>query len=155
MAGAVYHLKTTTITMSPENPMKSMNSHQIAGRSLGLVFSLILAGSAYAGPGLQYWQALGKPVAQPVALTTQEPSATKVCADSELVAVTVMQPIQRNGRGPLQEVQIGTKRECHSCATTTTVMKPSGHNARGSLLPVEIANSQHACETACAQATHT
>jgi hypothetical protein len=133
--------------------MKSLNPHSTAGRSLGLFLSLILAGSAYAGPGIQYWQSLGKSEVNPATPTKPEGMAANGCAGSKLVAVTVMKASWPNGRAPLQEVQIGTKRECQSCGATATVMKSSWANGRGPLSPVQAA-SLHDCGSSCGHATH-
>lgn len=105
--------------------------------------------NAYAGPRTRYWQAFGKTPTPTVTAKTPYGPAPKVCPDSELIAITIMKPIVPNGRGPLQEVQIGPKRQRHSCATTITVMKPSGRSARGPLQSVEVATGKHGCETAC------
>lgn len=120
--------------------MNSINSHSIAGRSLGLFLSLILAGSAYAGPGIQYWQSLGKPKAEP---------ATKICTDHQVVRATVMEPVLPNGRGPLHAVDIGPKVVCTSCAGSSTVMLPSLANGRGPLHPVAVAATRHYCNSSC------
>lgn len=132
--------------------MNSTNSQSVAGRSLGLALSLILAGSAYAGPGLEYWQSLGKPTTQTVASAKSASAVVPVCPGSEIVPVTVMKPSWPNGRGPLTAVQIGTERVCHLCTTSKVVTTNDWPSHRGPLVQkVEATKvgATHVCTTAC------
>jgi len=125
--------------------MNTINSHSIAGRSLGLVLSLVLAGSVYAGPGPQYWQSIAKPAARPA---ISAPVAMPFCPACRTVAVTAMVPSQANGRGPLHAVQIGTERVCAMCGGTATTLKASWQNARGPSQIVTVA-ATHNCLAGC------
>lgn len=132
--------------------MNSTDSHLIAGRSLGLALSLIVAGSAYAGPGPQYWQSLGKTATQADAASKSAPAAVPVCPGSEIVPVTVMKPSWPNARGPLTAVQIGTERVCHICTTSTVVTTNDWPSHRGPLVrKVEVTKvgTTHVCTAAC------
>jgi hypothetical protein len=122
-----------------------------AGAGLGLLFLALVSSSATAGPGPQYWQSLGKakaPVAEPA-----KPAAapTHVCAGATVVPVTATKPAQANGRGPLVEVQTGTKTVCHMCPVTTTVRTNALPNGRGTWTTTEVTKTgaEHTC-TNCA-----
>jgi len=130
---------------TPKNPMNSLHPHSIAGRSFGLVFSLVLAGSAYAGPGPQYWQSRGTASAQP-AISATVPAIG--CPASRSIAVTTLVPSQANGRGALHAVAVGTERVCTMCGNTATVVKPSWQNGRGPLQPATV-YATHECVTSC------
>lgn len=133
--------------------MNFKNPRYASGRYLGLVLSLVFSSSAFAGPGFQYWKSLNKTPAPSIAPAKHETAPKPVvCSDSHEVAVTIMKPAWANGRGPLQAVQIGAKRECHVCAGTTTVMRPAMSNGRGALQPVQIRGT-HDCTPACRRPT--
>ena len=133
--------------------MNSTNSHSIAGRFLGLALSLILAAGAYAGPGPQYWQSLGKqPTTQASAASKSVSAVVPVCPGSEVVPVTVMKPSWPNARGPLTAVQIGIERICHVCTTTTVVTTNDWPSHRGPLVQkteVTKVGAKHVCTTGC------
>jgi hypothetical protein len=134
--------------------MNSIKLHSVAGRSFGLLLSLVLAGSAYAGPGPQYWQSLGDTSTRMTASAKSESTATKSCAGSSLVGVTVTKSTWSNGRGPLQTVETNALSECNSCASTFTAMKASWASNRGPLTRVQVV-SEHVCGSSCSQPAHT
>lgn len=119
--------------------MKSFSIH-----SLVFFSALTLAGSAYAGAGIQYRQPLSQPATEP---------AAKVCTDHHVVPLTVTRPALPNARGPLQVVQVGTQTVCTSCAGTSTVMRPSLLNGKGPMQAVEVTSTRHYCNSSCLPAT--
>src|SRR4051812_24881629 len=107
--------------------------YKISGPGLGLLFSALLATNAAAGPGPQYWQAIGR-AKEPAAKQAKPAIATThACAGATLVAVTQMTPALPNGRGPLVAVQTGTKTVCYMCPVTTTITTNDWPNHRGPL----------------------
>ena len=126
-------------------------THKVAGVSLSLLFSAFLASNAFAGPGPQYWQSLGKPAAAAVEQANPATVATPVCPASEIVPVTVMKPALPNGRGPLVPVQIGTERVCHMCPTTTVVTTNDWPSHRGPVTTGETTkvSATHVCTLGC------
>ncbi len=123
--------------------------------SLKALLVTALVGSAtvsgFAGPGPQYWANLNKSPAQANDAT---PAATiPICPGSKDVAVTVMKPSWQNGRGPLKEVQIGTKRICTVCPVTTTETK-GWANGRGPKTQTDTVSTvstgaPHTCTVTC------
>lgn len=113
----------------------------------GLILSSTLVVSAIAGPGPQYWQNSGKAAD---GADQANVTATGVCPGSKLVPVTVTNPAWANGKGPLVETQVGTKRVCSVCPVTgvTTV---GWSNGRGPATKGETAatGAQHDCATGC------
>lgn len=93
----------------------------------------ILSTAAYAGPGPQYWSGRAKNASKPAKTSTAVP----ICPGSKEVAVTAMKPAWQNGRGPLTETKIGTKRVCTVCPVT---------DASGA---VAAAGTQHDCNVNC------
>ncbi len=110
--------------------MKTVNlSLRAARRSIALVALFVIAGSAYAGPGIQYWR--------PVVDAKAQPSAQKTsiaCTGQETVAVKEFRQTWPNGRGTSTLVQIGTKQVCHVCAGTTEVSSRDWANGKGPLV---------------------
>jgi propanediol dehydratase large subunit len=98
-----------------------------------LILATLIASSAsvsLAGPGIQAWQSRGKPAALSSDATKPTPI---ICPDAETVPVTVMKHSWPNARGPLVEVQVGTKQVCKMCPVTeiqTTRATPRGPLAR-------------------------
>ena len=122
---------------------------------LGLLFSAFLVTNAIAGPGIQYWQSLGKP-----APAAQQVKAADipVCLGSELVPITFMKPAQANGKGPLVPVQIGTERVCHVCSSTSVFMTNDSPNHRGPLVQKVVetkAGASHVCTANCPPSSKT
>lgn len=130
--------------------MKAPLSSLSAGLSLGLLASVLLSSSALAGPGPQYWQNVGRTNASATTQTKPAATAAHLCAGAETVAVTTMKPALPNGRGPLVEVQTGTKTVCHMCPVTTTVRTNSLPNGRGTWTTTEVTKTgvEHTC-TSC------
>jgi hypothetical protein len=106
--------------------MNSTKNCFVVGRSLGLVLGLLLAGSAYAGPGRYDWRA-----------SCEQPrvTLTSVSPRPQVVPDMVTTSSLPNGRGPRQQVQVGIK---HVAYGTTTVKKPMLSNGRGPLRRTEI-----------------
>ena len=134
--------------------MKTSLLTKTAGASLGLLFLALVSSNAVAGPGPQYWQSLGKakaPAAEPAKLAA---APTHLCAGATVVPVTAMKPSQANGRGPLVEVQTGTKTVCHMCPVTTTVRTNSLPNGRGTWTTTEVTKTgvEHTCTNCTAVA---
>lgn len=122
-----------------------------AGVSLGLLISAVFASHAIAGPGPQYWQSVGKAKAPATEPAKPVAAPTHLCAGATVVPVTAMKPSQTNGRGPLVEVQTGTKTVCHMCPVTTTVRTNALPNGRGTWTTTEVTKTgvEHTC-TNCA-----
>lgn len=127
--------------------MKTSIHSKIAGASLGPLFSALISTNAMAGPGIQYWQSLGK-----AKDSTSQPSRpafapTILCADAKVVPVTVMRPAWANGKGPLVAVQVGTKTVCHICPVTIAVAKSAWQNGRGPLTTTKVTKTgvEHLC----------
>lgn len=135
--------------------MKTSLLTKTAGASVGLLFLALVSSSAVAGPGPQYWQSLGK--AKTPAVEPAKPAAalTHLCAGATVVPVTVMKPAQANGKGPLVEVQTGTKAVCHMCPVTTTVRTNSLPNGRGTWTTAEVTKTgvEHTCTNCAAMAS--
>jgi len=138
---------SSTPTIKKHNSMRtSFISPKAAG--LGLLFSAFLVTNAIAGPGIQYWQSLGKPA--PAA--KQVKADISVCPGSELVPITVMKPAMANGKGPLTAVKIGTERVCHVCSSTSVFMTNDWPNHRGPLVQKVVetkAGATHVCTANC------
>lgn len=111
--------------------MNSVNSSlRIVTRSFGLIALLAtIAGSAYAGPGIQYW----RPAAKPAEHTTAQKQSV-ACTGQETVAVKEFRQTWPNGRGTPAVVQTGTKQVCHTCAGTAEVMTRAWPNGKGPLV---------------------
>lgn len=129
--------------------MKTSFLTKTAGASLGLFVSALLATSALAGPGPQFWQQQGKTRDENAA--KQAAATTPLCAGAQTVPVTVMKPAWPNGRGPLTEVQIGTKTVCHMCPVTEVVTKNAWPNGRGPTTRTEVTKpgAEHDCGKDC------
>src|ERR1035437_7801986 len=124
--------------------MKTLNtSLRAARRSIGLVALLVIAGSAYAGLGIQYWRPVADSNAQP---TTQKTSVA--CTGQETVAVNELRQTSSNGRGTRVLVQTGTKQVCHVCGGTTEVSSHDWANGKGPLVSKTVP-AAHDCG-ACA-----
>ena len=112
--------------------MNAIASCSFTGRLLGFFLALALAGSAYAGPGLVYWQS-SRVSAAPI---RQQPLSAHV--RTKVANVTALKSVLPNGRGPMRETLIGTQRVRETREAVTPVMKPSWRNARGPLRPVNV-----------------
>lgn len=113
----------------------------------GTVVSSSFVLNAIAGPGPQYWQNLQKTANaadQTVAATAG------ICPGSQVVPITAMKPAWANGKGPLVETQIGTKRVCSVCPVTS-VTRVQAPNGRGPATVVQavVPGAQHDCTTGC------
>lgn len=126
--------------------MKTSRIIQLLGSGAALALVLGLTSPrAFAGPGPQYWQSLGK-----VKVETPAPAAQPsgvVCADAKIIPNTQTKNAWANGRGPMVTSTVGTKTECTACGTFT-VMKPSWPNGRGPMQAVQVAG-RHDCTVAC------
>lgn len=113
--------------------------------------SLLLALSAHAGPGPQYWQ---NAKASDKTSTSQSPAATGACPGSELVPIITQRAAQPNGRGPLVTTTRGTERICHVCPVTIAETANAWSNHRGPLQTKEgtKVGVPHVCATGCAMA---
>ena len=131
--------------------MKTSLLSKTAGAGLGLLLLALASSNALAGPGPQYWQSVGKAKAPAAEQAKPVAAPTHLCAGATVVPVTAMQPAQPNGRGPLVEVQTGTKTVCHMCPVTTTVRTNSLPNGRGTWTTTEVTKTgvEHTC-TSCA-----
>lgn len=126
--------------------MRTSRILQLLGSGAGLALVLgITAPRAFAGPGPQYWQSLGKPKVETATPASQ--SSGLVCTDAKIVPATQTRNAWPNGRGPLATLTVGTKTECTACGTLT-VMKPSLANGRGPMQAVQVAGT-HDCTSAC------
>ena len=118
--------------------MKTSRFIKLLGSGAGLALVFGLTGpSALAGPGPQYWQALGKTKVE-TATPVAQSSGGVVCTDAKIIPDTQTKNAWPNGRGPLVTSTVGTKTECTACGTFT-VMKPSWHNGRGPMQAVQVA----------------
>ena len=93
--------------------MNSIKSNPIAGRFLGLFFSLVLAGSAYAGPAPQFWHSVGKSAAQPVAPAIVAPAMA--CPTCQTTAVTQFSAINISGKAAPHYATVGVQHACAMC----------------------------------------
>ncbi len=135
--------------------MKTSLLTKTAGAGLGLLFLALVSSNAVAGPGPQYWQSVGKAKAPATEPAKPAAAPTHLCAGATVVPVTAMKPSQANGRGPLVEVQTGTKTVCHMCPVTTTVRTNSLPNGRGTWTTTEVTKTgvEHTCTNCAAVAT--
>ena len=110
------------------------------------VVSSSFALNAIAGPGPQYWQALQKSASS----ADQTVATAGVCPGSQVVPITAMKPAWANGKGPLVETQIGTKRVCTVCPVTrvTRVQAPNGRGP-STVVQTVVQGAQHDCTTGC------
>jgi hypothetical protein len=124
--------------------MKTITSLSATRRSIGLVALLVIAGSAYAGPGIQYWRPVADSNARPAANTT-----SAACTAMETVEVKEFRQTWPNGRGTPVLVQTGTKEICHVCGGTTEVSSHDWANGKGPLVSktVPAAHNCGACAT--------
>lgn len=105
--------------------------------------------SAIAGPGPQYWDNLAK-ATNP---STQAVAPSSVCPGSTVVPVTVMKPAWANGKGPLVETQIGTKRVCTVCpVTTATTVKATNGRGPSTVVETMVPGAPHDCTSGCPSA---
>ena len=127
--------------------MKTALLTKTSGAGLGLLFLALVFSNAVAGPGPQYWQSLGKATAPAAEGAKSAAAPTHLCAGATVVPVTAMRSSQANGRGPLVEVQTGTKTVCHMCPVTTTVRTNSLPNGRGTWTTTEVTQTgvEHTC----------
>jgi hypothetical protein len=111
----------------------------------GAVLSSTFALSVIAGPGPQYWFNAEKTASDQTTTT-----AAGTCPGSTLVPVTVMTPSWSNGKGPIAETQIGTKRVCTICPVTgvKTVQAANGRGPSSTATTV-AAGAQHDCTAGC------
>jgi len=135
--------------------MKTSILTKTAGAGLGLLFLALVSSNAVAGPGPQYWQSVGKAKAPAAEAVKPSDAPTHLCAGATVVPVTTMKPAQANGRGPLVEVQTGTKTVCHMCPVTTTVRTNAQANGRGAWTTTEVTKTgvEHTCTNCTAVAT--
>ncbi len=131
-------------------------SLKLGGLASALIFSVVLAGSAQAGSGLQVSQTHGTATAHP---TSSEKMGIPdgVCPGSEIVSITRMKPSLPNGRGALVAVQIGTKRVCHMCRVSTVTAVKAWPSHRGPLTNVQTTEvgPAHNCTAGCASSAKT
>ena len=163
---AVYHVRRAektprkfSLKLKSSNPaMKTLNHRSsVASRSFGLAFSLLLVGglvsSAYAGPGLSYWQGkVPAKVEQPALASKPDAVLQTGCANPQAVVVTTVEKSWPNHRGPDRVVEAVVKPVCHSCGGTTTEVSHAWPNYRGPLTTTEVA-AAHACNS-CMTASH-
>jgi hypothetical protein len=131
----------------------SISKLSVAG--LGLLFSALLSTTAVAGPGPQFWaqQTAAAKARSEAAKSTTAPAAVQLCADAHVVAVTAMQPMMANGKGPLVERKVGTKTVCHICPVKGVSVKTAQANGKGPITVTET--SQTGVEHNCANCTGT
>lgn len=137
----IHSTKTTMNTTLPNKPVSL---------SLGLLCAALLANTAVAGPGPQYWLAQGKPKAAPVvSLTKAAVAPVTLCAGAKVVPSTIMKPALANGKGPLVSVQVGIRTVCRMCPVTTLVTKGSFGNGKGPMETKEVTKVgvEHNCAT--------
>ena len=134
---------------SSRNTMKSTNSPSNAGRSLGLFLSLVLAGSAYAGPGPQYWQQVRLQHEQSAAVA---PTVAPAAVDPKLdCSKCRTQPVQQfsssNPSGKLSphSATVGAEHSCKSCDGVITTIKGKTSNQMAGNCPVCAKTSPNCC----------
>jgi hypothetical protein len=103
----------------------------------------LLALPAFAGPGPEYWQARAK-----LSRTSDKAPATSafVCPGSKEVPVYAKAAAWANGRGPLVDKQVGTKRVCTVCPVSA-IASSGATSASGSVS--DATGAQHDCTAAC------
>jgi len=101
-------------------PMNSIKPYSQIGRSLGLLLVLAVAGSAYAGPGFQYWQSAGKSAAQPSKPAVTAPAmGCHACTDTVGTAISAT---NTSGKWAPHTVAVGSKHECSMCGGAITTV---------------------------------
>ena len=100
--------------------MNSIKTNSQIGRSLGLLLALAVAGSAYAGPGFQYWQSAGKSTAQ--ASTPAATAPAMVCHACKDTVVTAISATNTSGKLAPHSVAVGSKHECAMCGGVITTV---------------------------------
>jgi hypothetical protein len=126
-----------------------MNASNTAPQSIGLALILAIGlgapALALAGPGSEYWHESKKPTLTTPA-SESKPLCTldATCPDSKLVTISEARPTWSNGRGPLQRVDVGTKRVCYTCAGNTTMLQSTTSNGRPPYQLVQVA-AKHDC----------
>jgi hypothetical protein len=128
--------------------MNTSYSSKLTAAGFGLLFSALLSTAAFAGPGPQYWAALGKATA-----TNASAKAVTPCADAQVIPVTLARPALANGKGPLVETQVGTRTVCHICPVKSFTVRNAQANGRGPVTVTET--TQTGVEHDCANCTGT
>ena len=128
-----------------------MNSHSAAGRSLGLFLALVLAGSAYAGPGPQYWQRAQLQDEQNAAVATAaEPvAAMPGIGCSKCTTQPVQQFSSSNSSGKLapHATTVGAKHSCDMCGGTITTINGKTSNQMMDNCPTCAKTNPNCCST--------
>jgi hypothetical protein len=106
--------------------MKSIISRSTAGRSLGLLLSLFIAGTAYAGPSAQQLDQLQRqrdqndayaPAAAPAAST-----AKMACSKCTTQPVRQFSSTNSSGRLAVHSTVVGAKHSCDNCGGAMTTI---------------------------------
>jgi hypothetical protein len=107
----------------------------------------MLALPAFAGPGPQSWRSPADDAASPA---KPESNAAVVCPGSKEVAAFAKLPAWANGKGPLVDPQVGTKRVCTICPVTG-IASSGWANARGPVTKSDTTSigTEHTCTSAC------
>lgn len=125
-----------------------MNASNTSPQSIGLALILALGLGVptlvHAGPGSEYWHQSNKPSPSPATEVKQLCTFGATCPDSKQVTVTEARATWPNARGPLQIVDVGTKRICYTCAGSTTVIQSTTSNGRPPYQLVQVA-AKHDC----------
>jgi hypothetical protein len=126
--------------------MKTTFLSSMTGASL--LVAAILASSALAGPGPQYWAFSNR--SQIAAKPATPATAMHGCPGAACVAATAQKPSWTNGRGPLTAVSAGTQTVCQTCPVATVVTTNAWPNGRGPSVQTESLKTgvPHAC-TSC------
>jgi hypothetical protein len=131
--------------------MKPINSRSTLGRFLGLFLLLILAGSAYAGPGPQYWQQVQLHQDQSTATTSvAAPANTAPNAGCSKCKTQVVQQFSTNnpsGKSAPHSTTVGKKHTCDNCGGTITTINGKTSNKMMEKCPSCAKTRPNCCST--------
>ena len=128
--------------------MNSINSRSLSGRCLGLFLSLVLAGSAYAGPSTQRADQMQR---QREAGTVQAPMAAVVapamaCSQCQTRVIEEYSATNSSGKWAPHASVVGRAHECTSCGGAITTIRGQTTNAMAGNCTI-CAHAQAACCT--------
>ncbi len=130
--------------------MHSIAKHFTVGRAFGLFLSLLVAGSAYAGPSTQYWGQSSRQREQ--AAVTAQPTAspaapTMACPKCQSRVVEEFSATNTSGKLAPHSTRVGMKHECVRCSGTITTIRGHTTNEMADSCPV-CAQAKPTCCTA-------
>ena len=91
--------------------------------ALFLAVAVTASSSAFAGPGIQYWNARRIQTQKQAEAVKPGETVAMVCGACKTVKLTKFESTLPNGKGTPRWIQVGSKHTCENCAGEITVVK--------------------------------